>query len=95
MFFLQKVQYMIDRDTKTCQKSVPIGPFQTIDIPATAQFVAEEWIGVEGLVGAGLQTELWMGTPATGESCGFFVFDIRFYASFEYMAVLCTHTISK
>ena len=58
LFFLQNVWYIIDRDTKTCQKSPPVGPFQTMDIPPTAHFVAEEWIGVEGLVGAGFATEL-------------------------------------
>ena len=71
LFFLQKVRYIINRDTKTCEKSLPIGPFQTIDIPPTAHFVAEEWIGVEGLVGAGFETELWVGTPP-GVSCSSF-----------------------
>jgi len=66
LFFLQKVQYVINPDTKTCYKSVPPGPFQTMDIPTTAHFVAEMWIGVEGLVGAGFSTELWAGTTPNG-----------------------------
>ena len=60
---LQKLQYAINWDNKTCQKSPTTGPFQVIDIPATAHYVAEEWIGVEGLIGAGFETELWVGTP--------------------------------
>lgn len=34
-----------------------------MDIPTTAHFVAEEWIGVEDQVGAGFATELWAGAP--------------------------------
>ena len=36
------------------------------EVPEDAQFIAEEWIGVEGLIGAGLQTELWAGTTPNG-----------------------------
>ena len=72
LLFLQNVRYVIDLDTKTCHKSIPPGPFQTIDIPTTAHFVAEEWIGVEDQVGAGFATELWVGTPPGG-SCSSFI----------------------
>ena len=43
-----------------------------MDIPTTAHFVAEEWIGVEDQVGAGFATELWVGTPPGG-SCSSFI----------------------
>ena len=35
---------------------------QPIEVPATANYIAQVWIGVEGLVGGGIETELWVGT---------------------------------
>ena len=35
---------------------------QPVAVPATAQYVGQVWIGAEDLPGAGVQTELWMGT---------------------------------
>ena len=58
--------YLVDLDKKTCQENPLTGPFQPIEVPATAQYVDEVWIGVEGLVGAGLETELWAGTTPYG-----------------------------
>ena len=79
LFFLQKARYIINRDTKTCQKSPPVGPFQTIDIPPTAKFVAEEWIGVKGLVGAGFATELWVGTPPGVSGSSLYLMSVSMY----------------
>ena len=58
--------YLVDLDKKTCQESPLTGSFQPIEVPAKAHFVAEMWIGVEGLVGAGFSTELWAGTTPNG-----------------------------
>ena len=58
--------YLVDLDKKACQESPLTGPFPPIEVPATAHFVEEVWIGVEGLVGAGLETELWVGTTPYG-----------------------------
>ena len=32
------------------------------EVPATANYIAQVWIGVEDQVGAGIETELWVGT---------------------------------
>ena len=58
--------YLVDLDKKTCHESPPTGPFQPIEIPATAEFVEEVWIGVEGVLGAGFSTNLWVGTTSNG-----------------------------
>ena len=58
--------YLVDLDKKTCQESPLPGPFQPIEIPATAHFVAEMWIGVEGVLGAGFSTNLWVATTPYG-----------------------------
>ena len=63
---MQKIMYLVDLDKKTCQESTPTGPFQPIEVPDDAHFVAEVWIGVEGLVGAGFSTNLWVGTTPYG-----------------------------
>ena len=61
----QKILYQINVIAKTCQKLPLEGPFQQIEIPTSAHYLAELWIGVEGLIGSGFQTELWVGnTPA-------------------------------
>ena len=58
--------YLVDLDKKTCRESPLTGPFQPIEVPDNATFIAEEWIGVEGLTGAGLEAELWAGTTQHG-----------------------------
>lgn len=58
--------YLVDLDKKTCQESTLKGSFQPIKVPDNATFIAEEWIGVEGLTGAGLEAELWAGTTQNG-----------------------------
>ena len=58
--------YLVDLDKKTCQETPLSGPMQPIEVPADAHFIAEEYIGVEGLIGAGFQTELWAGTTQHG-----------------------------
>ena len=58
---LQKILYSVYLESKTCQKSPLSGSLPPIAVPATAHYVGEYWIGVEGLVGAGVQTELWVG----------------------------------
>ena len=59
---LQKIQYIIYPNNKTCQKSPLSGSMQPFEVPATANYIAQVWIGVEGQVGAGIETELWVGT---------------------------------
>lgn len=64
LFLLQEIFYQINLDNKTCQESSLSGSLPPIEVPATASYIAQLWIGVEGQLGAGLETELWMGTPS-------------------------------
>ena len=61
--------YLVDLDKKACQENPLTGPFQPIKVPDNAHFVAAMWIGVEGLVGAGFATNLWVGTTPYGTYC--------------------------
>ena len=63
---MQKIRYLVDLDKKTCQESPPTGPFQPIEVPATAEFVEEVYIGIEGVLEAGFSTNLWVGTAPIG-----------------------------
>ena len=65
-FSVQEIMYLVDLDKKTCQKNPLTGSFQPIEVPDNAHFVAAMWIGVEGLVGAGFATNLWVGTTPYG-----------------------------
>ena len=63
---IQNEFYRINLKTKECEKFPLTSPFQPIEVPPEAHFRGSEYVGVEGLIGAGFETELWVGSTERG-----------------------------
>jgi hypothetical protein len=56
----------VNLDAGTCEKGVPSRPFQPIEIPSTAHYRNDVYVGVEGQLGSSLRAQLWVGNTETG-----------------------------
>ena len=52
--------------TKECNKTTIESPFRPIEVPSFANFTGSVYLGLSGLVGAGVLENIYQGTPPFG-----------------------------
>jgi hypothetical protein len=68
--FREKVEYRLDNDKGTCEKVELTRPWQPIEVPSTAYYRGQSFVGVEGAVGSGLLANIWVGNIDNGRYAG-------------------------
>lgn len=63
---MQKVHYSVNLVTKVCNKTTITNPFRPIEVPAFANFSGAVYLGLSGLIGAGVLENIFQGTPPEG-----------------------------
>ena len=52
--------------TKECNKTNIANPFRPIEVPSFANFTDEVYLGISGLIGAGVLENIYQGAPPNG-----------------------------
>ena len=87
LLFTQKVHYSVNLKTKQCNKTALDKEFRPVEVPLFANFTDEVYLGISGLIGAGVLENIFQGNDADKGECNT---DMLYHFQFSVLAQVAT-----
>lgn len=71
--YLQKARFILNLKTLECNKTTIERPFRPIEVPSFANFTDSVYLGLSGLIGAGVLENIYQGSPPSGGEAAYYI----------------------